>query len=261
MNTKVITSLLLTHLFACFFCASTYAQTEPVRPHKEWIQFYLEDIKQEVDSLGYTEVRKRLVAENNKNQTGLLSKENYYQQLALLKVMLEKERNNFITSEDLLYESYEDYLRSQQRTNGIKSKIHNKEIKNDNFLFSGLEKTPTHKECAHLTDNYERKSCLKKKITEHISKKYDAKEAENIVRKNKLLENGKDTYVRTFVEFRINKKGKIENVKGTSVNDELTKLGEHVIKKLPRLDPGVNKGKKISVIYTVPITIMVPAEN
>jgi len=261
MKTKPLSSFLLTFFLWFLFCATTFAQTELNRTHKESIEHYLEEVRQQVDSIGYKEVRKKMIAENEKKQTDFFTKESYYQQLALLKVMLEKERNNFITSENLLYETYEDYLSSKQKSNDIKSKIRNMRVENDKFLFSGLEKTPTFKECAHLIDNLNRKSCLNKKIAEYISENYNAKRAHDIVKKNNLLEDDQDTYIRTFIEFKIDKKGAVVDVKGTSVNDELTKLGERLIQKLPRLDPASNNGKKVTVIYTIPITFMVTADN
>lgn len=59
---------------------------------------------------------------------------------------------------------------------------------------------------------------------------------------------------KVYVQFIINKKGKIESVECIrSPHESLAKEAERVIKLMPRWKPGRQKGKKVNVRYTLPI--------
>lgn len=59
---------------------------------------------------------------------------------------------------------------------------------------------------------------------------------------------------KVYVQFVINKKGKMENIKVIrSPHESLSKESVRVIKKMPRWKPGVQDGKKVKVRYTLPI--------
>ena len=107
---------------------------------------------------------------------------------------------------------------------------------------------PHYKDCKSLEEE-ERKKCTQEKMYQHFGKKIRIPET------IKML--GRATYL-AFVYFEINKKGEITNVK--ILNDEEHKIPKELereaynaVSSLPQLIPAKNNGKKVKILYKVPI--------
>jgi len=107
---------------------------------------------------------------------------------------------------------------------------------------------PHYKDCKDLKEE-ERKKCTQEKMYEHFGKNIKVPEV--------IKMQGKATYL-AFVYFEINKKGKITNVK--ILNDEKHKIPRELereaynaVSSLPQMLPAKNNGKKVKVLYRVPI--------
>ena len=72
----------------------------------------------------------------------------------------------------------------------------------------------------------------------------------NIKKASKGLEAGKH---RVFVSFKIDNTG-ITTIKTRAPSPALEKEAARVIKKLPKMTPGQQKGKNVGVLYSLPIT-------
>lgn len=84
--------------------------------------------------------------------------------------------------------------------------------------------------------------------------------AKNTKYPKKAIKKGVEGKV--YVQFVINKKGKVSNVnvlKGS--NPLLDKAAIKVIKKMPKWKPAYQRGKLVNVNYVVPISFMLPKEN
>ena len=87
------------------------------------------------------------------------------------------------------------------------------------------------------------------KIQKHIAKKFNS----NLPNKLGLSAGVK----RVVLMFRINTKGVIDSINVKAPHPKLKEEFTRIIKKLPKFKPGEQKGKPVSVKYTIPIKINV----
>jgi len=62
---------------------------------------------------------------------------------------------------------------------------------------------------------------------------------------------------RIYVQFKIDKEGKVVDVRGRAPHPILKKYAEELAQKLPQMEPGEYRGKKVQVGYALPITFEV----
>jgi len=58
---------------------------------------------------------------------------------------------------------------------------------------------------------------------------------------------------KVFVIFKIDRNGAIVDVKSRGPDKNLEKEAERIIKKLPKMTPGKQRGRPVGVPYTYPI--------
>ena len=95
----------------------------------------------------------------------------------------------------------------------------------------------------------EKKKCLQEKIQKHVRKKY------NVDLANELgLDPGKK---KVYVIFKISKTGAITDVRARGPHKRLESEASRVVKLLPKMIPGKQRGRAVGVKYTLPITLLV----
>lgn len=114
----------------------------------------------------------------------------------------------------------------------------------DKLDFEIIENVPTHPECDENASNSERKNCMSAKISEFLGKKFDTRIAENV---------GLSGRIKILVAFKINKNGTITDVKARAPHELLAKEAVRVINLLPKFKPGYQRGKPVTVPYSLPI--------
>lgn len=62
---------------------------------------------------------------------------------------------------------------------------------------------------------------------------------------------------RVYVQFKINKNGDVTDVRARNPHARLQREAERVVKKLPKMKPGEQRGQKVGVLYSLPITFQV----
>ena len=62
---------------------------------------------------------------------------------------------------------------------------------------------------------------------------------------------------RIFVSFKIDKNGNIANIRSRAPHPRLEQEAARVIKLLPKMTPGKQRGKPVGVLYSLPITFKV----
>ena len=126
-------------------------------------------------------------------------------------------------------------------------KIEIEEIDNSigNVPFSVVESVPLFPGCENLETNEERKACMSKKISEYVNNNFDTSLPKNL---------GLEGINRIYIQFKINKKGKVVNVSARAEKPELEVEAERVINGLPEMQPGKQKGQNVGVLYSLPIT-------
>jgi len=114
--------------------------------------------------------------------------------------------------------------------------------------FAVIESVPIFPGCEGLNNNDERKQCMSKKISRFVNKNFDTGLAADL---------GLSGINRVYVQFKIDKKGNIVNVAARAPHPRLQSEGERVIKKLPKMKPGQQRGQNVGVLYSLPITFQV----
>lgn len=113
--------------------------------------------------------------------------------------------------------------------------------------FSIIEDAPIYPGCKG--NKAELRKCLQKSIQKHIARKFNTGLAGELG-----LDPGKK---RVIVLFKIDKKGNIVDVVARGPHARLEKEGIKVVKMLPKMIPGKQRGRAVGVKYTLPITLQV----
>ncbi|WP_435254289.1 M56 family metallopeptidase [Tenacibaculum sp. A30] len=124
------------------------------------------------------------------------------------------------------------------------SKIKNKSIEGEDIPFSLLDKVPTFPGCAEGD-----KDCFNRSLQQFVKDNFNVSIVEGLG-----LESGKK---RIYVQFKIDKEGKVIDVKARAPHPTLQQYAEELAQKLPQMEPGIKNGTKVQVGYTLPITFEV----
>jgi hypothetical protein len=108
--------------------------------------------------------------------------------------------------------------------------------------FAIIEKVPSYPGCSGT--NAERKECMQEQITAHVLKNFNTKIAKEVGLSGKQ-------YI--SVQFKIGPDGYVTGVKSRAKAPELEKEAVRVINMLPKMKPGMQRGKEVGVIYSLPI--------
>lgn len=93
------------------------------------------------------------------------------------------------------------------------------------------------------------RACLQEKITKHVNRKFNADLASDLG-----LSPG---VKRIFVMFKIDKRGNIVDVMARAPHKRLQAEAIRVIKLLPKMIPGKQRGRPVGVKYSLPIAFKV----
>ena len=114
--------------------------------------------------------------------------------------------------------------------------------------FAVIDQVPVMASCQHLTTNDELKVCMSKNIAKHVTKNF------NIDLAKKLGLVGKQ---RISVIFKIDTQGDVIDVRARAPHPDLEDEAKRVINLLPQFKPGKQKGKEVTVPYSLPILFQV----
>jgi protein TonB len=109
--------------------------------------------------------------------------------------------------------------------------------------FAVIEDVPTFPGCEEI-EKRKKLTCFNTKVSEHINAtfKYPPKA------RRKNIEG------RVLVMFLINKDGDITNIETKGGDPILQTEALRIVRLLPKMKPGMQKGKPVNVKYTLPIT-------
>ncbi|SDW27037.1 protein TonB [Lutibacter oricola] len=93
------------------------------------------------------------------------------------------------------------------------------------------------------------KQCLQEKITKHVNRKFNSELASDLG----LAPGVK----RIFVMFKIDKTGSITGVQARAPHKKLQAEAIRVVKLLPKMKPGKQRGRPVGVKYSLPIAFKV----
>ncbi|CAI8164970.1 MAG: Uncharacterised protein [Polaribacter sp. SA4-10] len=93
------------------------------------------------------------------------------------------------------------------------------------------------------------KKCFSKMVQKHFSRKFDADLPNELG-----LDAGKK---KVFIGFKIDRTGNVVNVQARAPHPKIKKEVLKVMKMLPRMKPGRQRGKPVGVKYSIPFTLIV----
>lgn len=114
--------------------------------------------------------------------------------------------------------------------------------------FYAVEEAPLFPGCSASSSKDERKQCMSDKIQRLVSKKFDADLGADLGLQGKH---------RVFVEFRVGSDGEITGIRTRGPHPALEREAERVVKLIPTMQPGKQRGVPVEVIYKLPITLRV----
>jgi protein TonB len=113
--------------------------------------------------------------------------------------------------------------------------------------FAVIEEAPIYPGCKG--NKVQRKKCLQEKVREHVNRKFNTELAGELG-----LEAGNK---KVYVQFRIDKTGAVTDIRARGPHIRLEKEAIRVVRSLPKMTPGRQRGRAVSVRYTLPITLRV----
>ncbi len=114
--------------------------------------------------------------------------------------------------------------------------------------YAVVEEIPIYPGCEKLTDREAKKGCMSQHVTEFVNKNFNT----NIGKKL-----GLKGMQRMYVQFKIDKNGDAQFMEARAPKPELEAEAERVIKLLPHMKPGKQRGKAVGVLYALPIVFQV----
>ena len=113
--------------------------------------------------------------------------------------------------------------------------------------FAIIEEAPVYPGCKGNKE--ELKQCLQDQINKHVLKYFKTELAQELG-----LTVGKK---KVYVQFKIDKTGKIVDIRARGPHTRLEKEAIRVVNLLPQMTPGRQRTKPVGVSYTLPITLQV----
>jgi len=114
--------------------------------------------------------------------------------------------------------------------------------------FAVIENVPVFPGCEKKKGNNAKKKCMSEKIAKFVNKKFNTDLAGDL---------GLSGRQRIAVFFKIDKNGNITNVGARAPHPGLEKEAKRVISLLPKMQPGKQRGKAVTVPYSLPILFQV----
>ncbi|WP_051209864.1 M56 family metallopeptidase [Gelidibacter mesophilus] len=118
--------------------------------------------------------------------------------------------------------------------------------------FAVVDEVPIFTGCEDFNSNKERKQCMSDKVSMFVNKNFNV----DIAKEHNL--KGKQ---RISVIFKLGKDGKIREIKARAPHLALEEEAIRVIQLLPEFTPGKQKGKAVTVPYSLPILFMVQDDS
>lgn len=113
--------------------------------------------------------------------------------------------------------------------------------------FAVIENVPIFPGC-EKGNNEQKKACMSKKISEFVNKKFNTNLASDL---------GLSGRQRILVFFKIDKSGNVTQVQARAPHPGLEKEAKRVVGMLPQMKPGKQRGKPVTVPYSLPILFQV----
>lgn len=126
--------------------------------------------------------------------------------------------------------------------------VEEEETVEEDVAFVVIENVPIYPGCAGTKE--ELRSCFSEKISKFVLKNFDPGIASDLG-----LQSG--SIQRIFVVFKIDANGKITNIKARAPHKKLQEEAIKVVRALPVMIPGKQRGRPVTVSYGLPIVFKI----
>ncbi|MCW9038364.1 energy transducer TonB [Altibacter sp.] len=117
-----------------------------------------------------------------------------------------------------------------------------------NVPFAVIENVPIYPGCEDAGDNNAKKKCMSDKVDAFVRDRF---------RTDLATELGLEGKQRIFVQFKIDKQGNVTDVRARAPHPKLEEEAVKIIKSLPKMIPGKQRGVPVGVLYGLPILFQV----
>lgn len=124
--------------------------------------------------------------------------------------------------------------------------VEEEEVFEEDVAFAVIEDVPVYPGCTGTKQ--QKKDCLNKKMQKHVQRKFNAEIASDL---------GLSGKQKIYVQFKITKTGGIEIMGAKAPDKRLKKEAIRVVKLLPKMQPGKQRGRPVNVTYMLPISFNV----
>jgi len=114
--------------------------------------------------------------------------------------------------------------------------------------FAVIENVPVYPGCENEKGNNAKKKCMSEQIQKFVQKKFNTELANDL---------GLEGRQRISVQFKIDKNGNVVDVRARAPHPKLEQEAVSVVKSLPKMTPGKQRGKAVGVLYSLPILFQV----
>jgi protein TonB len=114
--------------------------------------------------------------------------------------------------------------------------------------FAVIENVPIYPGCENQSSNADKKECMSKKIEQFVISRFDTSLAGEL---------GLEGRQRISVQFKIDKNGDVTGVRARAPHPKLEEEAVRVVRGLPKMIPGKQRGKAVGVLYALPIIFQV----
>ena len=114
--------------------------------------------------------------------------------------------------------------------------------------FALIAEAPLFPGCEKQKGALARKNCMSKKIDKWVQRKFNT---------DLGAELGLTGVQKIYVQFKIDKTGRVVDIKARAPHPRLQQEAQRVIKGLPQMKPAKQRNRAVGVIYTKPITFRI----
>ena len=114
--------------------------------------------------------------------------------------------------------------------------------------FAVIENVPIYPGCENEKGNAAKKKCMSEKVQKFVQRKFNTELAGDL---------GLEGRQRIAVQFKIDRNGKVVNVRARAPHPRLEQEAVEVVSSLPDMTPGKQRGKAVGVLYSLPILFQV----
>ncbi|NJW52469.1 energy transducer TonB [Salinimicrobium oceani] len=114
----------------------------------------------------------------------------------------------------------------------------------DKIPFMIVQQIPLFPGCEKIQQKEEQKKCMSGKIDAHVKRHFNTRISEEL---------GLTGMNRIYVVFKINERGDVADIRARGPNKRLEEEATRVVRLLPKMIPGRQRDKPVSVEYSLPI--------